>query len=416
MRERSRRLYGWLVRLHPPEFRGRFGREMVYAFDAAGAADARELLEDAVISLVRQWARRAGTWKIAAAALLAFAQLQLVGLGSLKLAHRILTASAALREGPEPSAMTLLLVAGAVAGVLLAVTALAVWIGRLCRKTGSRTLYHLAPLAALALLGALHGRAQQADTRPVFEVTSVKVNNSGCPNGRGGGQGAPQPGMLRVKCIAVSDLIQAAYGTFANGPTPDPRELRVIGAPGWMGSDLFDVEAKPAGNASIDAMYGPMLQRLLEERFQLKIHRETRDAPVYALTVSEKGARLPPTREGSCVSPQPTPPPHGAKICGGASYSTTGGKTTVDAAGVGMASFAGVTLSRVQLGRPVIDRTGLSGLFDVHLEFAALNAAGASDAPSIFSAVQEQLGLKLSASTAPVGVLVVDHIEKPQGN
>ncbi len=282
--------------------------------------------------------------------------------------------------------------------------------------------------SAVSLLNVAPMQGQAPSVRPGFEVASVKPNNSGCPNGRGGG-GPPSPGRLTVNCIAVRDLIQAAYGTFANGSNRSSTLIKVLGAPGWIDSDPFDITAK-ADNASVELMYGPMLQMLLEDRFGLKIHRATKELPVYSLTMAKSGLKMQPTRPESCTpvdlnhmspgSAKDRPP---VKPCGRASYGRNGANKTVDAWGVTMAQFAGVTLSRLDLDRGVVDRTGLAGLFDVHLEFAPDIGAGSTGGdsslglgPSLFTAMQEQLGLKLSPDKVPVEVLVVDHIEKPSGN
>ncbi|HZL56060.1 MAG TPA: TIGR03435 family protein [Bryobacteraceae bacterium] len=282
--------------------------------------------------------------------------------------------------------------------------------------------------SVVSLLSVAPILGQTPAARPQFEVASVKPNNSGCPNGRGGG-GPPSPGRLTVNCIAVRDLIQAAYGTFANGSDRGSTLIQVLGAPAWVDSDPFDITAK-ADNATVELMYGPMLQMLLEDRFRLKIHHATRELPVYSLTLAKGGLKMRSTKPESCTpvdlnhtsprSPTDRPP---VNLCGRASYGRKGPNKTVDAWGVTMARFAGVTLSRLDLERSVVDKTGLAGLFDVHMEFAPDIGAGnpSGDAPpgsgpSIFTAMQEQLGLKLSPDKAPVEVLVVDHIEKPSGN
>jgi uncharacterized protein (TIGR03435 family) len=272
-------------------------------------------------------------------------------------------------------------------------------------------------------------RAQSTDDRPRFEVTSVKRNLSGCMQGRGGG-GTPPPGRLHATCIAVKDLIQAAYGTFANGGAPDPRMLQVLGAPEWIDTEMFDLEATPAGEASINQIYGPMLQTLLAERFGLRIHRETWELPVYVLSVDPAGPKLVATAPGACVqfdsSNPPTQPARGqapVALCGRTSIKRAGTMLTIDAFGVSMAQFAGVTLSaRAELDRPVLDRTQLTGIFDVHLAFtpdlaAARNGSEISgDAgASIFTALRE-LGLRLSPGRGPVEVLVVDRINHPTEN
>jgi uncharacterized protein (TIGR03435 family) len=271
--------------------------------------------------------------------------------------------------------------------------------------------------------------AQSSDPRPHFEVASVKRNLSGCEQGRGGGEGGvPPPGRLRVSCIAVKDLIQAAYGTFANGPTPTPYVPDVVGAPEWIDTELYDLDALPAGPATIDRMYGPMMQTLLEDRFGLRIRREARERSVYLLTVGPGGARLKPTPPDSCVVFDPAHPPEQPRnvqprptLCGGGSYQRDGVRLSVDTHGVTMAQFAGLTLGRAELGRPVIDRTGLTGRFDISFEFrsdlaAPLDGSEPQDSSgSIFSAMRE-LGLKLAAGKAPVDVLVVESINRPAEN
>jgi uncharacterized protein (TIGR03435 family) len=200
----------------------------------------------------------------------------------------------------------------------------------------------------------LNCAAQSRDARPHFQAISVKRNLSGCEHGRGG---PPVPGRLHAPCIAVKDLIQAAYGTFANGPTPGPL-LDVAGLPNWADTDLYDIDAVPPGPATIDQMYGPMMQTLLEERFGLRIRREARERSAYLLTVAPGGAKLKATAPGSCVTFDPAHPPEQPKngqpppkMCGRASYGRNWGRLTIDAFGVSMTQFAGVTLARAQLGR-----------------------------------------------------------------
>jgi len=270
--------------------------------------------------------------------------------------------------------------------------------------------------------------AQSPDSRPRFEVASVKRNLSGCDHGRGGGSGAPPPGRLRVSCIAVKDLIQAAYGTFANGPTPASFVPDVVGAPDWIDTEYYDIDAVPPGPATIDRMYGPMMQTLLEERFGLRIRREARERSVYLLTVAPGGVKFKPSPSGSCVVFDPAHPPEQPRngqsppaLCGRGSYQRDGSQLSVAAFGVTMAQFAGATLGRVELGRPVIDRTELAGRFDISFVFRSdlvvtpeggeiLDSAG-----SIFAAMRE-LGLKLAAGKAPVDVLIVESINRPTAN
>jgi uncharacterized protein (TIGR03435 family) len=202
---------------------------------------------------------------------------------------------------------------------------------------------------------------------------------------------------------------------------------------------LYDVDAKAASAAPLSQTAGPMLQTLLEDRCKLKVHKEAREAPVYSLTVAKSGVKMQASKEGSCtpmdIDHLPARPAPGQPVphyCGAGGTRTNGATSMADWYGLSMAEFAGRMLAG-QVDRPVIDKTGLNGRFDIHLEFSrnapsgpvTLNgvvtpgeptptADGAG--PSIFTAVQEQLGLKLSPDKAPVDVLVIDHIEKPSEN
>jgi uncharacterized protein (TIGR03435 family) len=212
----------------------------------------------------------------------------------------------------------------------------------------------------------------------------------------------------------LKELIQFAYGLYANGRTPTPAPLQISGGPGWIDSDRFDIEAKAEGDASEEMMAGPMLQTLLEDRFRLKVHRETRERPVYALTVAKSGLKLQPLKE-ACHPPDP---------CGVAKMRPNGQNMTLDVHAMGMVDFAG----SLGLDRPVIDKTGVAGIFDFHLEFVLDGAtpgnpfgnhdpasSGDGAAPSIFTAIQA-LGLRLESAKGPVEFLVIDHVEKPSAN
>jgi len=190
----------------------------------------------------------------------------------------------------------------------------------------------------------------------------------------------------------------------------DLQDYQLAGDPAWVGSERYDVEAKANGGASVQQMEQPMLQALLQDRFRLQAHREKRQLPIYELVVAGGGAKLPRSREGSC-----------ADSCG-FHLTTDGLNRTLDGKGVTMEMLAG-NLSRTynsSLGRNVVDKTALSGAFDVHLAWTIdpLNADPAAElaAPSIRAALQEQLGLRLEAAKGAVEVLVIDHIEKPSAN
>ena len=193
---------------------------------------------------------------------------------------------------------------------------------------------------------------------------------------------------------------------------------------------MFSVQGKAAEAAGTDTML-LMLQALLEDRFQLKIHQETREGPVYELTIAKGGYRLKPSR--GCVPFDPNHLPRQAaqgeaqvNYCGRMSRGGDGSRRTVEATGVDLAPRIGLLTPSIigflseALDRTVIDKTGLAGAFDFRLEWAPQRAlAEQSDnagSPSIFTAVQEQLGLKLEAGKGPVDYLVIDHAEKPSGN
>jgi len=179
-----------------------------------------------------------------------------------------------------------------------------------------------------------------------------------------------------------------------------------------------------------------MLQALLEDRFKLKTHRETREVPVFELTVAKGGHKLQRHQEGSCVTRPPldltkgppTPPPAlppGQKFCGiGGTYQ--GANLVVTAQGITLDELSRVVLGSVD-GRQVIDKTGIVGKFDFRLEHAPMEemrrvlAANGDDhgeptAPSLLTALQEQLGLKLEAAKGPREFLVIDSVERPSEN
>jgi uncharacterized protein (TIGR03435 family) len=212
--------------------------------------------------------------------------------------------------------------------------------------------------------------------------------------------------------------------------------FQIAGGPEWIGSDQYEVDAKAPGNPDRAQIF-LMLQSLLENRFQLQIHRESREMPVFALVAARGGLKLPPPRDGSCVGetkplPEPgdrmQPPgqsPTPAVRCGGVGVRLEAGGARLTGGKVPMTEFARA-LSRV-LGRAVTDRTGFSGVFDVNLDFLPDDTTAGLSAPppgaipaetasaSIFSAVQH-LGLRLESTKGPVEVLVIDHVERPSAN
>lgn len=279
------------------------------------------------------------------------------------------------------------------------------------------------------IIWTLNALAQSPTPRPQFEVASVKPSGP-LDAAHCSGDGA-SPGRLKINCDTLQDLIQAAYGSFSNGV---PQPTQVAGGPAWINSDHYDIEAKAAGASRADQMRA-MLQSLLEDRFNLRVHRETREIPVYALTVAKSGLKLQPLKE-ACTPRDPmnppSPPAPGQKppnICGTPSIRFKGQHVTWDLHAASMTEFASyLNFPFRTLDRTVIDKTGVAGIFDFHMEFKPDGAtpflegrggpSPTAEDPageSIFTAIQE-LGLKLESAKGPAEFLVIDRVEKPSGN
>jgi bla regulator protein blaR1 len=250
-----------------------------------------------------------------------------------------------------------------------------------------------------------------------FDVASIKANSSG--ENYLGIRVVPGGG-LRAVNATLRSLIREAYQV---------RDFELSGGPAWLDSARYDIEAKgqvePGSQEQTGLQIMKMLQALLADRFQLRIHRETKDMPIYALLVAKNGPKLEASR-GVCfdptagVPPPPTLPDQSpSRPCGGFNNSSN----QMLGASVGMSRFA-ANLSRF-IGRTVVDRTGLNGTFDVALRWTPYEGQAwlptgppppDDSQPSIFSAVQEQLGLRLESQRGPVEVLVIDRAEKPSEN
>jgi uncharacterized protein (TIGR03435 family) len=214
---------------------------------------------------------------------------------------------------------------------------------------------------------------------------------------------------------SVGTLIRAAYPS----PVPD-----LPGAPDWVSSEPYDVDARAGVDVPPEQMT-LMLQSLLAERFNLVAHYETRDRPVYALVIARADGRpgaglvrstidcdaVNAARRAGRSYDGPLPA-NGAPPCGWNGQWATGGPTM---------RFGGLPLSRLSEsvgqpdGRVIVDRTGLTGNFEFTLRYSEQPAPG-DDIPSLFTALQEQLGLKLVADRTPLQVLVIDRIERPTEN
>ena len=269
----------------------------------------------------------------------------------------------------------------------------------------------IAALTVLAsgLLATIAGQAQSP--APAFEVASVRPNTgAGSQSARFGN------GSMTFTNYPLRMLISSAYGL---------RFERVVGGPSWMDSERFDVIARaPAG--APDNQLSLMLRALLADRFKLVARMEMRDQPIYALVVARSDRRLGPNlklssecRKGGVFGgPGDTiPPPQAGELmlCGMRSMFTDATGSIIQGGAVSLANLAGSLGGSA--GRMVVDRTGLTGTYDLDLRFArmGLQAAPAPDSnlPTLFAAIQEQLGLKLESTTGPVDFLVVDNIERP---
>jgi uncharacterized protein (TIGR03435 family) len=312
---------------------------------------------------------------------------------------------------------------------------------------------------ALSVAGPL---AQTAQQKPSFDVISIKPS---APLGTGAIRigGGVQGDRFTMSSATLRMLLQTAYQRPGN--TPLSGQLPLIGGPGWMDSDRFDVQATTdcSGGAIPRERLQLMVQSLLEDRFRLKAHLETRELPIYELVVGRDGPKIkrsadqaPPvlsmTLPGPCepassTTPPPFPGGRGGLPFGpgvapprGSTFMMMGTSgMTVRATATRMAMVIGML--QQQLGRTIVDKTGLEGLYDFELTFSpeglespfgrgfplpppaagipatsATAPATASDpVPSLFTAVQE-LGLKLESTKGPVEVLVIDSVDKPSEN
>jgi uncharacterized protein (TIGR03435 family) len=226
-------------------------------------------------------------------------------------------------------------------------------------------------------------------------------------------------------------MIQFAYAPHENpmlGHSMPLPASQVIGGPPWINSEGYDIDVKPPANTDPKQVW-LMWQTLLADRFQLKLHRETRELPVYVLTAAKNGFKLPAAKPADCVSFPPGTQPRqipGKVDCG-----------YVSGPGVGFGPGLGIVGRKVRiadltrelasiLDRPIVDKTGFTGEFDLKLSFTPDGAlkemppgyGGPTDPnlPNIFAAIEEQLGLQLTSAKGPVEVLVIDHAEKPTLN
>jgi bla regulator protein blaR1 len=260
--------------------------------------------------------------------------------------------------------------------------------------------FRLILIALTAAVGL--GQAQDV-ARLEFEVASIKLDPRPDPM-----IGHPPGGRLVAHGIFTRFLIALAY---------DVKEFQILDGPSWITREQYSIDAKPGDNPKgpilplyltkrqkEDDEFKLRIQSLLADRFQLRIHKETREELVYSLVVAKNGPKFKESRFNESDAEKGRLPGlkmHPNELAG----------TSVDI------RLLAEALSR-QLGRNVIDKTGLNGEYDFDLRWAPDVGDGDSppDGPSIFTALQEQLGLKLESSKAPVDAIVIDHIERPSAN
>jgi uncharacterized protein (TIGR03435 family) len=244
------------------------------------------------------------------------------------------------------------------------------------------------------------GAACFAQAPRPFDVASVKLNNSG----GGGVSMRTKNGLLTATNAPVLMLVQQAFQV---------KDFQVSGGPGWLATERYDIEGKIEKNDISDDDLWLSLQPLLIDRFHLKFHRETKQAPVFALTVMKGGPKFTLHKESAEGNDQPR-----------IGVSIGSGKGKLMATKTTIARFCD-SLGH-QVDRIVIDRTGLKGDYDLTFEWSPENHEGSTlGAPeekagmtgaNIFEALQDQLGLKLDSVKGPVDMVVIDSVDRPSEN
>lgn len=240
-------------------------------------------------------------------------------------------------------------------------------------------------ISILSLIFLTFTAFPQTASAPSFEVASVRRDPT-----TAGSYFRYLPGGRFSALSWMKQVIQVAYGV---------KDYQVAGGPGWLTTDWYDIEAKAENPDATKSDVNAMVRSLLADRFRLQFHREAKDFASYDLVVDKKGPKLTPLQPGQeskCSRDNST-------ICGITSPSE-------------LASFLGHIM-----GRPVFDKTGISGKFDVLLDFDTYSVRGQTppegyDKPSLSTALKEQLGLRLESRKERLPVMVVDRIERPTEN
>ena len=230
-----------------------------------------------------------------------------------------------------------------------------------------------------------------AFAQQTFEVASVKPFDPSA--GRTGFRLSPG-GRLNATGATLQQMIMQAY---------DVQRYQMSGGPAWLGDSRFVITAKAEGDPSREQMM-KMLQALLEERFKLRVHRESREGTVYNLVIAKGGPKLDPPKHAD-ATPRISTSFEGTPD-NKTSYVYKGENATIAMLAAHLAAV---------LEHPVFDRTGIAGQFDFRMEFEP-DGANMDNSPFIFSALEKQVGVKLESARGPVEKLVIEHAEKPSGN
>ena len=248
-------------------------------------------------------------------------------------------------------------------------------------------MFNAHPLLLLVPLLFLQSRDREGADVPRFEVAALKAHQAISSERRDNESIDSVPGRLTIRNASLSSCLKWAY---------EIRDYQISG-PAWLQTEKYDVDAKASGPAPLKQLRA-MLQTLLAERLNLTVHREARDLPEYALVAVKSGPKL-----------------HKADADGNTSINVNNGSFVFHH--ISMPEFAANLSTFTQVDRPVLDRTGIDGVFDFSMQFGATademkRAFIAGDGPSIFTVIQEQLGLRLEAQKGPIEMLIIDHAEK----
>lgn len=248
----------------------------------------------------------------------------------------------------------------------------------------------------------LLGQGQADQKALTFEVASIKPNSADAVGVGGLGWG---PDSIRARNQSPASLLRMAFGAQAD---------QIIGAPAWAATERFDISAKVSPGVVFIAMtmLQPMLRHLLEDRFQLKVHHETRELNVYRL-VRLRADRLGPKLVGAAANECSAPDQSDAKTLIAAGRGCSAGLVPggISVRGMPIATLASLMAPSVE--RVIVDATGLTGNWDLELAFVNHVQDANGDGPSLFTALEEQLGLKLESGRAHVDVIVIDRLERP---